>query len=115
MAKFQLQQDENLIKEETVSYIKNKLHVQFGRMYLTTKRLVFVKNMNPFFGLIGMLFKSLRGGVLFDIPLSDISSYENVKYGLNKKVLGLKLTDGRELKFALSSKYEEWEQAFKSA
>lgn len=113
--KFELRQDENLLREEMVSYIKSKLHIQFGQMYLTTKRLVWSKNPNIFFGLIGMLFQALRGGVVFDIPLSDIASYENAKYGLNKKVLGIKLRDGTDLKFALSSKYEEWEQAFKSA
>ncbi len=115
MAKFELQPDENLIKEETAIYIKNKIIVQPGRMYLTTKRLVFIKSYNYLFGLIGLLFKTLRGGILFDIPLKDIIQYENAKYGINKKVLGLKLQDGREPKFVLSSKYEEWEQALKSA
>jgi len=112
--KFELQQDENLIKEEAAIYVKSKIIVQMGRMYLTTKRLVFIKNANPFFGLIRLLFKSLRGNILFDIPLKDITHYEKSKYGLNKRVLKLKLQDGQEPKFILSSKYKEWDQTFKS-
>lgn len=96
MAKnFELGQDENLLRKEMVSYIKSKLHVQFGQMYLTTKRLVWSKNPNIFFGLIGMLFQPFRGGIVFDIPLDDIASYENTQYGLNKKSLRHQ-TEGRQ-------------------
>ncbi|MDP2624574.1 MAG: hypothetical protein Q8P27_00125, partial [Candidatus Peregrinibacteria bacterium] len=102
-----------IVKEETALYIKSKLNVQAGRIYLTNKRLVFIKSMNPMFGLIGLLAKVNRGGLLFDIPRKDITRCENLKYGLNKKVMGLTLVDGQEIKFIISSDYTTWEGALK--
>lgn len=105
-----LQQGETILKEENAIYLKGKINVQPGWLTLTNKRLVFIKSGNYFFGLIGMLFKSLRGGKLFNIPLNEIQGYSNEKYGLNKKVLGLDTAQQGHIKFALSSQYQNWEQ-----
>ncbi len=105
-----LQPGETILKEESAIYLKSKINIQPGWLVLTNKRLVFIKSWNYLFGLIGLLFKSLRGGKLFDIPLKEIHTYSNEKYGLNKKVLGLETEKEGHIKFALSSQYRGWEQ-----
>jgi hypothetical protein len=111
---FDLTPGEQVIKDEMGMFIKSKLHVQPGQLVLTNKRFVFVKNMNFMFGLIGLLFKTLRGGVIHDIPLENIKSHAQDKFGVNTKVMKLTLSDGQELRFVLNSPYEEWASLLKN-
>jgi hypothetical protein len=48
------------------------------------------------------------------LPLQKISTFENVAYGFNKKVLLLHTSDGDQ-KIGLNTTYQEWETALKEA
>jgi len=111
---FELTGDEQVFRNETALWMKAKLNAQAGRLYLTDQRILFVKNQNPLAGvLLKLLVKSARGGVLYDIPLSDIKSFSRESFGANKNILKLSYGDGETVKFSLNKNYEEWEDELK--
>ncbi|MFA5842255.1 MAG: GRAM domain-containing protein [Candidatus Gracilibacteria bacterium] len=101
----ELRSNEMLKKNEKGIYLRG-IMAQMGDIYLTNQRLIFIKNPINTFGLIGLLFNKQK--VLFDLELTQIIKVEKSTFGLNKKVILVGLTDGRELKFSVSSTSDEW-------
>jgi hypothetical protein len=106
---YQLEADEKEIFNEVGLWSKAKLNAQPGRLTLTNKRILFVKNSNPFAGLlIRLLFKKQGSHVTHDISLKNLKNYEQVTYGINKNVLSLDLNDGTNVKFIPGRPCAEW-------
>ena len=109
MAKFRLEEGETLLREDRGFWIKTVLRVSIGRLQLTDRRLVFIENPNPAFGLLGLLL-GLGGKPKVIIERGRLLSVERGKHGRAKNVLIAK-TDEAEYKFATDSSYEGWAQA----
>lgn len=117
---FELQPAETVLRTEVAVWIQGGLKNRMGSIWLTNKRLLFVK-MNPFlaplFGLLGFLldhFLSKNRQPALDMPLRDIMSFEHSSFGLNKKVILFHTRQG-EIKLGLNKSYEEWEPVLKGA
>ena len=71
MEQFKLHPDEKLlINDPYASWMKSDLMVIPGSLKLTNKRLVFVKNANPFGGVLKLLIKSMGSYILHEYPLT---------------------------------------------
>lgn len=101
-----LKSDEQIIKQESVMYLKSSLNVMAGILYLTNHRLVFERSRNMMFGLIGLLAKANRGGVVLELPRGDIAGAVQGQHALNHKMLVVTTTSGTEYKF--NAKYQDW-------
>src|SRR5437870_2735398 len=105
-------QAEGVVKEAFGTMIKGKRAFS-GRLYLTSRRLVFLKS-NPFLGAFGALGGLLTAtlkpkNIEIEIPLEAITGVQRGKFGINKNILEISHSDGDPARFAV--KYEEWEQA----
>ncbi len=58
-----------------------------GSLKLTDKRLVFVKDANPFAGILKLFMKSQRSHVLHDFPLNSIKNYSRKKYFKSERLI----------------------------
>lgn len=77
--------------------IKGKLNVALGRLELTPRAIVFYERSRIWnmFGLIGALIATrLKGKRALDIELSSVKELTRTKFGFNKKILDVTLTDG---------------------
>jgi hypothetical protein len=109
---------EGLVKQAQVTLITGRLNA-LGRLYLTGRRLVFLK-MNPLFmgfgaigAALGVAMKPKK--VAVDIPVSDISSVSKDKFGpLGRTALAVNRANGEVVKFAVKD-YDEWAEAVESA
>lgn len=111
-----LQEGEVVIKEETGTFVKSKLHARIGKLVLTNKRFLFVADspLMYMFGLIGyFVAKKVAKKPVLDILLSDISVLEKTKYGLNNKAFKMIFRDGNEYIFTTSKQPDEFISAFK--
>lgn len=106
--KINLSEGEKIIKTSTGGFFKSKINVRAGKLILTDKRLVFQRNWNFMFGLLGLLLPSMRGGIEFDIQVENIKNSEKTKFGLNKNILAVKTNDGKEYKISLSKNISQW-------
>lgn len=110
--KTQLIEGEQIIKEEIGVHAVNKIRAFRGKIYLTNKRVIFEKlpALAYVFGTIGVTIAELLNIYKPDlaIDLSVITGYEQCKRGLNKRCILFKTSDGKEYKFTLTSKYEDW-------
>jgi hypothetical protein len=74
MKKFELQPGEKLlVNDPHAMWMKSDMMGVQGQLKLTDRRLVFVKNANPFAGLLVLFFKSLQAQVLIEFPLNEIT------------------------------------------
>lgn len=106
---YQLQPGEKELLNETGLWNKAKLNAQPGRLVLTSQRILFVKDANPFAGpLLKLLMKKQDRHLVQDISLKDICSYSNQSFGLNKKIVSLVLASGETVNFSTSSEYAVW-------
>lgn len=64
-----------LINDPHAMWMKTEMMAVMGSLKLTDKRLVFVKNANPFAGILQLFMKSQRSHVLHEYPLENIKSY----------------------------------------
>jgi ribosomal protein S27E len=108
-------------REETV---QKQVHCQYttgtlggwtGWLYLTNKRLVWIKDGNAVGGgLVGALIDSAAGGgkLGFSIPLEELVLAEESKIGLLAKAIAIKTKDGAEGKLGIS-KRDEWLNALR--
>lgn len=90
--------------------IRGKLKVDLGRMELTGSAIVFYQRNRLWylFGLLGALIAARTNGKrALTIELATIGEVARGKYGLNKKVLDVKLTDGSEHRLMLD-KYDDF-------
>jgi hypothetical protein len=92
-------------------HVKSQFKVISGKLYLTPKRLVFVKNDDVLAGILLLLmFKQLRAKTLFNIELKTINEIRNEKRGLNKKIMHLDYNANQQVKFIVDD-YQKWEDA----
>lgn len=115
MAKFELQPGEEVLRKASVSWVKSKVNLIVGTMYLTNQRIVFLPGASMAFALFGLLGgalgailgkKSLDKNKLEATP-EQVEAYWQGKHGINKKILVLQLPN-EERKFVLNKKYETW-------
>lgn len=112
-----LQEGEQIIREERAAMLESKWRAYFGRLALTDRRLIFVRDrtvtfaaLGVFGGLLGMLMK---GKTAFDQPRGALAVSRG-SLGRNKEVLAVKAPDA-EVRFILQTPYSEWEQALLGA
>jgi hypothetical protein len=111
---FQLEPEEKLIFDETGVWHKSKWQAFLGQLYLTNKRVLFVKNPPPLFGgVLGLFLKQYRRQLTHDIPVDSLRTYHNEKFGRNKKVIVLEGKDSENFKFTTSKAYEIWDAKLK--
>jgi hypothetical protein len=104
---FPPQAGEQIIKiKPRAAHLKSMLNMQTGTLALTNQRLVFHKPINFMFGLIGLLAKSNRGGLVVNLPLASIRSVEAGTHGVQKNLLQVVDAEGKAYKFLVS--LEEW-------
>ena len=84
MSKFELQHAESLYMEGYAVHIKSAVRVLQGDAYLTSERFVYAKKS---LALLGPLFMHFVKGktIVFEFPISTLSSIHQEKHGLVKK------------------------------
>jgi hypothetical protein len=88
MNAFQLQPGEKLlINDPHAMWMKSEMMAVMGSLKLTDKRLVFVKNANPFAGILALFMKSQRSHVLHEYPLESIKSYSQEKHYKSARIV----------------------------
>ncbi len=108
-----LRTPESYMKVEDVGYLKSKLQLLNGKLYLSKDRLVLISNKTTIgSGLIGRLIKkkveSKKYG--FDLNLSKIKSISQGKLGLQKNVLEIATKSGINYR-VLVKDYGNWASA----
>lgn len=118
---FDLQVDEAVLRNEFGVWIRGGLKNVIGNVYLTNRRLLFVRQnafLGALFGLLGVLLGRLldkwMGKVLLDLPLKNISSFEHTVHAFNKKVILFHTAQG-EIKLGVGTAFEQWEPVLKEA
>lgn len=101
----------NYLKSEKVSYLKTKLQLLNGELFLTEDRLILVSNKTTIAsGFIGRWIKrkieSKKYG--FDLKLSDITGVNQGKHGIQKNVLEITDKTGNTYRIIVK-KYDLWE------
>lgn len=76
-----------LINDPHAMWMKTEMMAVMGSLKLTDKRLVFVKNANPFAGILGLFMKSQRSHVLHEYPLQNIVSFSKEKHLRNVRIV----------------------------
>ena len=109
---------ENIIKEkplknEKVIWLKSNTDVQFGELYLTANRIAYLKDANPFAGMLKFFIKSARSAILFNIELKGIKAIARAPRGINKNILDITYNNNLHVKFLVDS-FEAWESSIKS-
>ncbi len=97
---------EEILMEGVCNRIKSKVNVQTGKAQLTSKSFIYYKHSLKKSVLLGAFAALTKPSFDFEVPLTDIASISNTKYGLNNHVLVMTLKDGTEYKFAVA-KYPE--------
>jgi hypothetical protein len=109
-------QAEGIVKEAFATMIKGK-RGSSGRLYLTSKRLVFLKSspiLGAFGAIGGLLTATLKPKkVEVEIPVDAITGVQRGKFGINKNILEVSHGDDDPARFAV--KYDEWEAAVQGA
>jgi|GEM_PF-2582446 hypothetical protein len=98
---------EGTIKNENALWLKSMINGQPGRLYLTSKRIAFLKEANAFAGLLKLFVKSARSAFLFNIELNRIKKISREALGVNKNVLTINYND-EQVKFLVSD-FEAWD------
>ena len=110
---FQLEPGEQLIFDEAGGWYKSKWQVHVGQIYLTNKRILFVKDPPPVFGLLSILFRKAGRQLTHDIPLTSVSQYHNEHFGVFKNIIVFSCSDGESFKFRTKQQYEVWDKKLK--
>lgn len=111
----QLQIPDNYIKKEKVSYLKSKIGLLNGVLYLTNNGLLLIANKTTIAsGLLGRLLKKKveEKKYGFNIELSQIKNINQGKHGLQSNVL--EILDHQDNTYRIIVKsYKNWEQILK--
>ena len=108
--------EEKTIKYANCQYSSKNWAVGPGTLYLTNLRLLWVNNTSAYSaagGLVGALVASLQKWG-FSLPLSEIKSFEDSKFGLFIKAFTITANDGTTMKLSAKPR-EEWIEAIKKA
>jgi hypothetical protein len=76
-----------LINDPHAMWMKSNTMAVMGSLKLTDKRLVFVKNANPFAGILALFMKSQRSHVLHEYQLASIKSYSKEKHFKSERIV----------------------------
>lgn len=103
---------EEILKEEKIGYLKSKLNLMQGTLYLTTNRLVLDAHKAGVggFGILGSLLKKNveKKSFGFNLEFKDIKNVAQGKHGVQKNIL--EITDNQNETFRIMVKdYQEWE------
>jgi len=102
MSNFELMQNELLLHKGKLKYIAGRLSVTPRDVYLTSSRFVVCKqHLLVGAGVIGVLLTSLvkSNRIEIEIPLKDIVSMEQEKYGLRGKKTVIETMGNKEIAF----------------
>ena len=110
-------QEEGIIKEEKIGYLKSKVNLLQGNLYLTPKRIVLDAHKTGVggFGLLGAILKKKveEKSFGFNLELGEIKAVAQGKHGVQKNVL--EITDSNDETYRIIVKdYQEWESQLKS-
>ncbi len=106
---------EEVLKSLPCQWMKSKMNMRQGKLYLTSKRLVFVQDANPFAGLLLKLFvKKTNAHAAVDVNLKDIKSISNENLGFVKGAMLVNYGD-QSTHFALHKDCDNWIEAVKKA
>jgi len=87
MEDFALKEGEHLlVNDPHCQWMRGMMAIP-GQLKLTENRIVFVKNANPFAGILALCFKSQRAHVVHDIRLSDIKNYSLATFGKSTRLV----------------------------
>jgi hypothetical protein len=106
----------DIIKKESVGYLKSSLNLQQGTLVMTSSKISLEAHKAGVggFGLLGALLKSKieKSNVIFDLEFKDVQTVAQGKQGINKNVL--EITDRQNVTHRITVKnYPEWEAAIK--
>ncbi len=106
---------EKILKEEKIGYLKSKLNLMQGTLYLTPTKLILEANKTGVsgLGLLGNLLKKRveKKNIIFSLEFNAIKNVRQGKHGLQKNVLIL--TGDIDYKVIVKD-YEEWQNELKS-
>jgi hypothetical protein len=91
-------------------HLKGKLRAFPGRVELTSKSIVFYQRSRIWlaFGALGMLLGQLTAGKrALDLELGRIASTTRTKYGFNKNILDVTMTDGTTYRLGIA-RYDDF-------
>lgn len=102
---------EGLLKEEKVGYLKSKLNLLQGHLYLSKKRLVLEAHKTGVGG-GGLLSFFLKKKVEeqnygFDLEFADIKTIQQGKQGMQKNILEVTTTSNETYRIIVKN-YDEW-------
>lgn len=103
-----------IIKSEAVGYLKSKINLQQGMLFMTNKKITLEAHKTGVsgLGLLGNLLKKKveKVNTIFDIEFNNIQSVTQGKHGLQKNVI--EITDKQNTTYRIIVKnYQEWEDA----
>lgn len=108
---------EGILKQEKIGYLKSKLNLQQGMLYLTPNRLVLEAHATGVsgFGLIGALLKRKVESKIngFDLTWSQIKGISRGNHGANKNVLEVTAASGETYRI-LVGELDAWEAEIKN-
>ena len=109
----QLQQ-EGITKQEDIGYLKSKVNMLQGTLYLTPKRLVLHAHKTGVggFGLLGAILKRKveEQNYGFNLELKEIKNVTQGKHGVQKNVLEITDLDNNQYRILVKD-YNEWNMA----
>jgi hypothetical protein len=105
-----------ILKQESVGYLKSKLNLLQGTLFMTADKIVLDAHKSGAggFGVMGSLLKNKveKQNVIFDLDRNSIKSVVHGKHGVQNNVL--EITDKNNNTFRIIVKnYKEWEDAIK--
>lgn len=101
---------EGILLEESALWNIKKLNAQPGRIYLTTKRIAFKKNANPFAGpLLKIFLKRQDTHFAQNLPIEKIKDITQESFGVNKNILAITLENDSVVKFSVKD-FNQWKE-----
>lgn len=101
-----------ILKEEIVFYLKSKINLQAGVLFITPSRIILRshKTKEENFGFLNFLFKQHREGdrTIFDIEYKDIRSVSERRLSLQKNIMII-IDKNQNMYYVLVKNYKEWE------
>ena len=106
----------NIVKQETVGYLKSKINLQQAVLLLSAQRLTLKENKATVNsgGILGFLIKKQveKDNVIFSLNLADIQKISQGKHGMQNNVLEIK--DRNHVTHRVIVKdYLEWENSIR--
>ena len=102
---------EDILREEKIDYLKSKLNLMRGTLYLTPNKLILnaYKTGVSGFGIFGIFLKRQveKKNFGFNLQLNEIKKVSQSKHGLQKNVLEI-TTKKNQIFRIIVKKYEDW-------